>query len=257
MKKTAENLAVRYRPYNLNDMIGNASVIGAIKAILRTNYYPTASIFYGLTGSGKTTIDRIIARTLNCDCPVLGYLPCGRCKSCTTPLIDHSSIMEINCTVHGKIDPMVKLIGVSILAPRHNHRVFILDELQGASREAINALLKPLEEPPPLTVWVLCTSEFGKIPKPIAGRCMQFALTYPSPQVLHKRLRKIARSEFDPAVAQVLAPYLPVIIEACGCQPRAAIERMGLVGMAIAGNPKAQKNPRLAEKIMQALLGKL
>jgi DNA polymerase-3 subunit gamma/tau len=101
------------------------------------------------------------------------------------PLLDHSSIHEVNCTVRRRLDDMLRLIRISGLVPRHKFGIFILDEIQGATPEAINALLKPLEEPPPRTCWILCTSELGKVPKPIAGRCVQLTLTYPPPKALN------------------------------------------------------------------------
>lgn len=202
----------------------------------------------GPTGRGKTTTGRIYARNLNCDNPGKGLTPCGRCPCCKMALENHLSIHEVNCTVRRRLDDMIHLIRISRLAPRHKYRIFILDEIQGATPEAINSLLKPLEEPPPRTYWILCTSEPGRVPKPIAGRCVQLALTYPTPVALKKRLRQIARQEFGPEVARLLRPYLLDIVEQCEGQPRAAIELMGVVGTAIAGDPKALTGSSAAQE---------
>lgn len=255
MKEANDNLAVRCRPGFLREMLGNTGVKRALKTYLQTTAFPKSLLIHGPTGSGKTTMARILAMTINCKHRDEGVNPCGHCESCKTPLVDHDSILEINCTVRRKLDDMVKLIGVSILAPRHHYRVFILDELQGATPEAIIALLKPLEEPPPLTIWLLCTSELGKVPKPISGRCVQLALTYPPPLALIRRLREIARIEFGQTMARLLGPYLRKIVEACGGQPRTAIELMGLVGTALTGNPKALRDPRVIERTVQGFLG--
>lgn len=254
MERANHNLPVRYRPMLLREIIGNTRVKRALEAYLQTTAFPKSLLLHGPTGSGKTTTARILASTINCKHPDEGVNPCGHCASCKTTLVDHDSILEINCTVRRKLDDMVKLIGVSILAPRHHYRVFILDELQGATPEALNALLKPLEEPPPRTIWILCTSELGKVPKPIAGRCVQLALTYPPPLALKTRLRQIARKEFGPEVARLLRPYLLDIVEQCEDQPRSAIELMGVVGTALAGEPEALRDQRLAKKIAESFL---
>lgn len=255
MEKANHNLPVHNRPDGIGAILGNSQIKKALKGWLLTNSFPGSMLLHGGTGSGKTTAARIIARLLNCNDPGNGLTPCGRCPCCKSPLENHRSIHEVNCTVRGKLDDMIQLLRLSWLVPRHKYRVFILDVVHGASHAALNALLKPLEEPPPRTVWILCTSEFGKVPKAIAGSCVQFALTYPSPVALKNRLRRIARSEFEPTVARLLQPYLADIIGVCGNQPRAAIELMGVVGTALTGDPKAQNNPRLAKRIMEGFLG--
>jgi DNA polymerase III delta prime subunit len=159
--------------------------------------------------------------------------------------------------VKRKLDDMLHLIRISVLVPRHKYRIFILDEIQGATPEAINALLKHLEEPHPRTIWMLCTSEPIKVPKPIAGRCVQLTLTYPLPMALMKKLMSIARKEFGQEIARLLRPYLLDIIEQCEDQPRAAIELMGVVGTALAGDQKALRDRRLVEKIVESFLDAL
>lgn len=254
MERENHNLPVRYRPMLLREIIGNTQVKRVLKAYLQTTAFPKSLLLHGPTGSGKTTTARILARTLNCEHADNGVKPCGQCSSCKSALGNHKSIQEINGTVRRRLDDMLHLIRLSHLVPAHKFRVFILDELQGATPEALNALLKPLEEPPPRTYWILCTSEPGKVPKPIAGRCVQLGLTYPPPAALKNRLREIARKEFGPVVSRLLRPYLLGIVEQCGDQPRSAIELMGVVGTALSGDPKAMCDQVLAKRIVESYL---
>jgi DNA polymerase III subunit gamma/tau len=254
MEKLDYNLPSRHRPTNGEELLGNDGMKRVFNAYLQNIYRPKSVMLSGCTGSGKTSMGRIYARTLNCDDPGNGLTPCGRCSCCKLPLENHPSIVEVNCTVRRRLDDMLQLIRISRLVPRHKYRIFILDEIQGATPEAINALLKPLEEPPPRTYWILCTSEPNKVPKPIAGRCVQLALTYPPPTALKNRLRQIARKEFGRDVTRLLRPYLIEIVEHCEGQPRAAIELMGVVGTALSGDQKALSDQMLAKKIVESFL---
>jgi DNA polymerase-3 subunit gamma/tau len=254
VEKANHNLPVRYRPDGAEAILGNSSIKHALKGWLLNNSFPRSLLLYGETGCGKTTTARILSRLLNCDDPGNGFTPCGCCPSCRLALENHPSIHEVNCTVRRRLDDMLHLIRISGLVPRHKHRVFILDEIQGATQEAINALLKPLEEPPPRTMWILCTSEPGKVPKPITGRCVQLGLAYPSPIALKNWLRQIAREEFGPDVARLLRPYLVDIVDQCEGQPRSAIELMGLVGTALTGDQNALSDQVLAKRIVESFL---
>ena len=131
--KKIENLAVRYRPKRLADLLGNKQVKRALRAYLQKGAFPKSTLIYGPTGSGKTTLARIAAKALNCQNPDNGFNPCEKCYSCTSSLEWHGSIWEINCTVRRKLDDMRQAIQVSLLYPLHKCRVLILDEVQGAS----------------------------------------------------------------------------------------------------------------------------
>jgi DNA polymerase-3 subunit gamma/tau len=257
MEEFNHNLPARCRPTSLDELLGNEGVKSILRAYSQQNNRPQSIMLSGPTGGGKTTTARIYARTLNCELLTEGLNPCAQCPSCKMPLQGYGSIIEVNCTVRRGLDDMKQLIRLSNLAPPKKYRIFIMDEIQGATQEAVNALLKPLEEPPLRTYWILVTSEPGKVSKTIAGRCVQLALTYPSPAALRSRLGKIARKEFGPVVPRLLRPYLMDIVEKCGDQPRAAIELMGVVGMALSGDPKALRDQQLVKKIVESFLDDL
>ncbi|MFA4902255.1 MAG: AAA family ATPase [Desulfobaccales bacterium] len=257
MEELNYNLPACYRPNNFDELLGNEGVKRVLKAYQKNPNRPKSIMLSGPTGGGKTTTGRIYARTLNCSQLTEGFNPCGQCPSCQMPLQGCGSIIEVNCTMRRGLDDMRQLIRVSNLTPRQNFRILILDEIQGATSEAHNALLKPLEEPPALTYWILCTSEPNKVPKAIAGRCVQLALTYPPPAALQNRLREIARKDFGRDIARLLRPYLLDIIDQCDGQPRASIELMGVLGTALSVDKKALSNQLLAKQIVESFLDDL
>jgi DNA polymerase III subunit gamma/tau len=256
--EVSDNIAVRYRPKSLNEIIGNIQVKKILKGYFQKGNLPKSLMFIGPTGSGKTTIVRIIAKTINCEQPGDDHSPCRKCSSCIKEirgLSGHLSIHEVDCTTNGKLDDMRQLIHMSILSPRHKYRVFILDEFQSATREAQKALLKSLEEPPPLTMWILGTSEPDNVLEAIIGRCITLNMKYPSAHVVSKRLKEIAESEFEPPLAKFLFPYLKKIAKICECQPRKSIELLDKIAMALLGSKKALKDTDSAERVMKGFLG--
>ena len=250
-----DNLPVRYRPRNLDEVIGNIPVKRVLRGYLQTGTLPTALMFIGRTGSGKTTLAEILALTVNCNNPRSDHSPCGECASCKIPIGEnHPCIHLVDCTVKG-VNDIKEIIKISNLAPPFNCRVNILDEIQDA-KYAQKALLKPLEKSPPRTMWILCTTEPDHILEALIGRCVQLNLKYPSAYVMSKRLKAIAKSEFEPPLAKILFPYLKKIAKIWECQPRKSIELMEEIAMALLGSKKALKDPDSAERIIRGFIGK-
>ena len=180
MKETYKVLAIRHRPSKLDDVIGQNLAVKSIKGFLKSGKVPQTLLISGPYGSGKTTTARIIARYVNCQNPVKleGYVygePCGKCWSCVE--LDksdphHPDVHEINAAEERGIDAVRSWTSQSKYKPQSNFRVFIIDEVHAITGEAANAFLKPLEEPSKSTIWILCTTEPGRLLHTVRSRAV-------------------------------------------------------------------------------------
>ncbi|MBU1167061.1 DNA polymerase III subunit gamma/tau [Patescibacteria group bacterium] len=194
------NLALyrKYRPQRFDDLYGQEHVVKTLQNALSGGSFSHAYLFFGPRGTGKTTLARLIAKALNCEKREKGdYEPCNQCASCLE--IDRQSavdVMEIDAASNRGIDEIRDLRIKARLAPlRLDYKVFIIDEVHMLTKEAFDALLKTLEEPPKNTLFVLATTEAQKIPKTIISRCQYFELTKIPIDLLKEYLRKIAKEE--------------------------------------------------------------
>jgi DNA polymerase-3 subunit gamma/tau len=186
----SDSLAVKYRPQTIEDMIGNASAKKMILGMLKNKRFPNTILLHGGTGKGKTTLARMLARYINCS---TGNA-CGTCPSCRAGNAS-TDVVEMNMADTRGIDDIRALISKSKLAPRYNKRIFILDELHQISPAGKEAMLKPLEEPPKNTMWILCTTNPEKLTKTIIGRCQQIVVEAPTAKEMTQYLIKVAKSE--------------------------------------------------------------
>lgn len=201
-----EQLALKYRPARFEDLVGQNAVNVLLRQMVHTNQVPTALLFRGCRGSGKTTSARILAAAVNCHTPPG---PCGHCPSCKS-VADGTSmdILEIDAASNGLVDNIRDLRQHILYAVGGAYRVVILDEAHSMSMAAFHALLKTLEEPPPATVFILCTTEPAKIPDTVASRCMPFTFKRISVPDMAARLAHIAAAEgltVEPALLTRLA----------------------------------------------------
>lgn len=188
-----EPLALRYRPKTFDDLVGQVSVQVILREMVKRDAVPSALLFDGVRGSGKTTSARILAASLNCDAEVV---PCGTCPSCKS-IFDGSSldVQEIDAASNGLVSDIRALVEQVLYSTGGRNRVILLDECHSMSREAMNALLKTLEEPPPSTVFVLLTTEPSKILDTIVSRCMKFTFRRISVADIVDRLEWICAQE--------------------------------------------------------------
>jgi DNA polymerase-3 subunit gamma/tau len=168
-----------------------------LRAMVRQQSVPPALIFGGSRGTGKTSAARILAAALNCTERAEGEAePCGKCGQCEGVwLSNSSSVIEVDAASSGGVEDVRKLRDITLYAHSGTHRVIMLDEVHSASRDAFNALLKTLEEPPPKVVFVLLTTETGKIPETIRSRAMSFEFRRIRPAEIVERLLHIAAAE--------------------------------------------------------------
>lgn len=192
---SAGALALDYRPVTLKDVVGQHHVKPILKAIVSSGRIPPALIFSGTRGTGKTTCARIFAQALNCESQVGGDA-CGACAQCKSVQNGNStSVLEIDAASNGGVEEVRKIKDLCLYAHDAEWRVVILDEAHSMSKEAYNALLKLLEEPPAKTVFLLVTTEPEKILSTVVSRSMPFEFRRIKNADLVDRLRYIAKAE--------------------------------------------------------------
>ncbi len=186
----------KYRPKSFDDVYGQDHVTQTLRNELRLNRVHHAYLFTGSRGTGKTTCAKILSKAVNCLDPRDGD-PCGACANCIG--IDSGEILdvvEMDAASNRGIDDIRAIIDEVAFAPaRAKYRVYIIDEVHMLSRDAWNALLKTLEEPPAHVVFILATTEVNKIPETILSRCQRFDFHRISPADISARLHEIADKE--------------------------------------------------------------
>lgn len=202
-------LARKYRPRRFADMVGQDAVVRTLTNALSGGRVHHAYVFSGIRGIGKTTSARLLASALNC---IKGPTtdPCGTCAACVE-IAEGRSIdaIEIDAASNRGIDEVKALVQSAQYSPsRDRHKVFIVDEFHMLTREAFNALLKTLEEPPPHVVFILATTELEKVPATILSRCLLLPFRPVSAKDLRDHLLEVAGKEnvrLDPGAAELIA----------------------------------------------------
>jgi len=174
-------LARKYRPATLAELIGQDALVRTLTNAFQSGRLPQAWILTGVRGIGKTTTARIIAKALNCTGrdPAGGNIePCGTCESCRAIAEDrHVDVQEMDAASRTGVDDIREIIeGVRYGPVSAKYKIYILDEVHMLSKNAFNALLKTLEEPPPHTKFIFATTEIRKVPVTVLSRCQRFDL---------------------------------------------------------------------------------
>lgn len=168
-------LALKYRPASFSDLVGQNAISQTLSLALDSKHISHAYLFSGLRGSGKTSSARIFARALECESGPIST-PCGSCASCVAALENrHIDIIEMDAASSRGIDDIKKLIEQTKYRPSFGrYKIFIIDEVHMLSKEAFNALLKTLEEPPEFVKFILATTDPLKLPATILSRTQHF-----------------------------------------------------------------------------------
>jgi len=195
-------LARKYRPANFSDLIGQEALVRTVTNAVRTGRLAHAFLLTGVRGVGKTTTARILARAFNCidadgsgDGPTAD--PCGQCEHCIAIAEDrHVDVMEMDAASRTGVDDIRELIdGVRYRPTMARYKVYIVDEVHMLSKQAFNALLKTLEEPPPHAKFIFATTEVRRLPVTVLSRCQRFDLRRVNTADLSAHFQKIAERE--------------------------------------------------------------
>jgi DNA polymerase-3 subunit gamma/tau len=194
-------LARKYRPQTFADLIGQDAMVRTLRNAFEADRIAQAFVMTGIRGTGKTTTARIIAKGMNCIGPdgTGGPTtdPCGVCETCVSIAEGrHVDVMEMDAASRTGVDDIREIIdGVAYRAASARYKIYIIDEVHMLSRNAFNALLKTLEEPPPHVKFIFATTEIRKVPVTVLSRCQRFDLRRIEPEVMIAHLRKIAGLE--------------------------------------------------------------
>lgn len=189
-------LARRFRPQAFDEVVGQEHVGQAIQNAIRSGRVAHAYLFTGARGVGKTSTARIFAKALNCPHAKDG-VPCNACDVCEAISAGHDvDVLEIDGASNRGIDDIRQLrANVNVRSMRSPYKVYIIDEVHMLTKEAFNALLKTLEEPPANVKFVFCTTEPNKVPDTILSRCQRFDFGTIAQESIAERLRQIAQAE--------------------------------------------------------------
>jgi DNA polymerase-3 subunit gamma/tau len=199
----------KYRPQKFREIVGQPHVVAALLGALAQDKISHAYLFAGPRGTGKTSVARILVRAINCQNPQ-DKEPCGECPACLALLEGKSlDILEIDAASNRGIEEIRSLREkVQFAATKVLYKAFIIDEVHMLTKEAFNALLKTLEEPPKNTVFILCTTEVHKLPETIVSRCQRFDFRRISEGEIIEHLKKVLAKEkidFEEAAVKIIA----------------------------------------------------
>src|ERR1700761_841571 len=193
---TYQVLARKWRPQNFSSLVGQEPIVTALRNALQEGRIAQAYLFSGIRGVGKTTAARVLAKALNCERGPAAD-PCNECTSCIE--ITRGSdldVLEVDAATYSKVEQVRELTESLRYGPaRDRYKVVVLDEVHRLSRQAFDALLKIVEEPPPYLVFIFATTEIEAVPATILSRCQEFQFRRVSAAAVSALLRQICDAE--------------------------------------------------------------
>jgi DNA polymerase-3 subunit gamma/tau len=237
-------LARKWRPRSFDTLVGQDHVVRALTHALETQRLHHAWLFTGTRGVGKTTLARILAKSLNCETGITPT-PCGKCQACAEidagRFVDY---LELDAASNRGVDEMTQLLEQAVYAPSVGRfKVYMIDEVHMLTGHAFNAMLKTLEEPPPHVKFILATTDPQKIPVTVLSRCLQFNLKQMPPDAIVGHLQYVLGEENIPFEV----PALRLIAQAAAGSMRDALSLTDQAIAYSAGN--------LTEESVRGMLG--
>jgi DNA polymerase-3 subunit gamma/tau len=198
-------LARKYRPKTFEQLVGQSHVVQALTNALRSQRLHHAYLFTGTRGVGKTTVSRILAKSLNCETGITD-MPCGVCAACTDIDAGHFvDYTELDAASNRSVDEIQQLLEQAVYKPvQGRFKVFMIDEVHMLTNTAFNAMLKTLEEPPDYLKFVLATTDPHKVPVTVLSRCLQFNLRPMAAETIVEHLQQVLPAESISADTQAL-----------------------------------------------------
>lgn len=198
----------KYRPKTFDDVLGQEHIVAVLKNQVNSGGTSHAYLFSGTRGTGKTSLARIVAMGLNC--LEKSNKPCGKCANCISIANGNFlDVIEIDAASNRGIEDAKQIRSQTIYPPNNSsHKIFIIDEVHMLTREAFNALLKTLEEPPSYVCFMFATTEIDKVPQTILSRCLKLTLTHVPLHLIKAGLEKIINAEnrkLDDASVELIA----------------------------------------------------
>ncbi len=206
MAKRYQVLARKYRPQTFRDVVGQEAAVITLKNAIRFSKIANAYLFCGSRGIGKTTLARLFAKALNCQALTPDFEPCNQCPSCLEIAAGQSlDVIEIDGASNRGIDDIRQINETVGYAPSHGkYKIYIIDEVHMLTKEAFNALLKTLEEPPEQAKFFFATTEAHKVLPTIISRCQRFDLSRISNALIVQKLGEIANDLSRPVEKEAL-----------------------------------------------------
>ncbi len=244
MNNDSKVLALKYRPQNFDDLIGQDVVAETINNSIIANKVPNAYLFTGIRGVGKTTIARIVAKALNCTKGIENKckVKCDNCDAITNS--NHIDVLEMDAASRTGVDDVRELIEFSRYGPTSSkYKIFIIDEVHMLSKQAFNALLKTLEEPPEYLKFIFATTEIKKIPVTVISRCQRFDLSRIKSSELFNYIKKIK----DKEGGKITDEALKLIVKISEGSVRDALSLLDRALLTL--NPETELDLKSAQKI--------
>jgi len=254
-------LARKYRPKNFKELIGQDAIREILTLALDKKQLSFAYLFSGLRGSGKTSTARIFAKSLLCERGI-SSIPCEECSSCKMAnSSSHIDIIEIDAASNRRIDDIRELIEHTKYKPAFaRFKVFIIDEVHMLTKEAFNALLKTLEEPPEFVKFILATTEPLKLPATILSRTQHFRFKKISNQILCKHLEDILKKEgieFEKGAIEIVVRFSGGSVrDALTLLEQAIIYSKGFVDVNSVAQMLGTLNPSKIEQLVEDILNR-
>uniref|UniRef100_A0AB39CE40 Clamp loader of DNA polymerase n=1 Tax=Pseudomonas phage HRDY3 TaxID=3236930 RepID=A0AB39CE40_9VIRU len=224
-------LANEYRPRKLDQVVGQDTTVAALEGMFKRGKIPQVMLFSGHYGCGKTSFAGIVARMINCETLNL----CGKCVSCR--MGKHPDLIEHDAAVKGNIDAIRSLIAAAGNAPSFRKRVILVDEVHALRDQSEKAMLTSVENPPPNTIWLLCTTNPEKMNKALVSRATHFRLKQIELDTMVERLNFIAEAEGQKLKKEV-KKAITTIAESSNGSLREAVSKLDLLLSVLASGRK-------------------
>lgn len=243
----------KYRPKTFSEIVGQKHIVETLTNAVAQQMVAHAYLFYGPRGTGKTSTARLLAKSVNCENRKEGESePCNKCSTCIQINEGRAlDLVEVDAASNRGIDEIRSLRDeVNVVPVKSKYKVYILDECHELTKDASNALLKTLEEPPEHVIFILCTTEFFKVLPTIASRCQKFEFKKANLDSLLSHLYNIAEEEN----VKIEKEGLEVIARAAGGSTRDSLSLLnGVINMSVKGDTKKKKEAITKEQIEERL----